>query len=79
MLRAALGMEPDAGGGGIKITPHLPAFIHYLKLSSVLAFGHQYDIEVVEGRGTVVPSSKAPLLPHPQALDGRPAPWRDRP
>jgi glycogen debranching enzyme len=57
MLRAALGAEPDAESGGIRIDPHLPQFIHYLKLSNCLAFGRLYDIEVVEGRGTVVQSS----------------------
>jgi glycogen debranching enzyme len=57
MLRAALGARPDREGGGLVIDPHLPGFIHHLKLSGCLVRGRLFDIEVVEGVGTVVASA----------------------
>jgi glycogen debranching enzyme len=59
MLRAALGVRPDPHSRTLKVDPHLPPFVHQLRLSGCLAFDQLYEIEVVEGRAQVEVTGEA--------------------
>ncbi|HEV3232159.1 MAG TPA: glycogen debranching N-terminal domain-containing protein [Candidatus Dormibacteraeota bacterium] len=53
MLRAGLGLRPDPVNRTVRLDPHLPAFVHHLRLSGCLAFDQLLDVEVDEGRASV--------------------------
>ncbi|MHB8510384.1 MAG: amylo-alpha-1,6-glucosidase, partial [Candidatus Dormibacteria bacterium] len=65
MLRAALGAEPDISTRTLSVDPHLPSFLHYMRLSGCLAFDKLYDIEVVEGNAAVTLTTVLPTEPPP--------------
>jgi glycogen debranching enzyme len=65
MLRAALGVRPDQVTRTVAIDPHLPPFVHYLRVSDVFCFDQLYDVEIIEGRGRVLAAGPLPEpLPH---------------
>jgi len=53
MLRSALGAEPDLATRSVRVDPHLPAHVHFLRLGGCVAFGRKFDIEVTEGTAEV--------------------------
>jgi glycogen debranching enzyme len=53
MLRAALGMTPDAQNRTIRLDPHLPAALKNMRMTGCPAFDRVFEVEVVDGRGKV--------------------------
>jgi glycogen debranching enzyme len=53
MLRAALGLEPEAATRGIRVDPHLPARADALKMTHFRAFGRQFEVRVDGQRASV--------------------------
>lgn len=56
MLRAALGLEPDAGTRGVRVDPHLPAAATDLEMHGFSAFGRLFDLRVDGQQASVEPA-----------------------
>jgi glycogen debranching enzyme len=56
MLRAALGAHADPTTRTISLDPHLPPFVHQLRLNGCLAFDRLFDIQLEEGVAELVES-----------------------
>ena len=56
MLRAALGLEPDAVTRGVRVDPHLPAAAADLEMHGFSAFGRLFDLRVDGQQASVEPA-----------------------
>ncbi|HEY8740302.1 MAG TPA: glycogen debranching N-terminal domain-containing protein [Candidatus Dormibacteraeota bacterium] len=57
MLRASLGLEPDAVTRTVRADPHLPAAATDLEMRGFTAFGRVFDIRVAGRQATVEPAA----------------------
>lgn len=57
MLRASLGLEPEAATRGVHVNPHLPAAAADLEMRGFSAFGRIFDIRVDGQRASVEPAA----------------------